>query len=261
MAVRVGINGFGRIGRTVYRAMLGRPNEFEVAAVNDLTDPKHLAILLKYDSVHGRVNATVEPGEGKLVVNGKTIQVLKEREPAKLPWKQLGVDIVVESTGFFTDREGPKGGFADHLKAGAKRVIISAPAKGPDLTVVLGVNDNKLTPEAKCISNASCTTNCLAPMAMILNQKFGIVHGLMTTVHAYTNDQRVSDLIDQDLRRARAEAVNIIPSSTAAAKALGLVLPNLDGKLDGIAHPVPVPDGSITDLTVGLKQEVWVEPV
>src|SRR6516162_4591117 len=192
MAVRVGINGFGRIGRTVYRAMLNRPNEFDVLAVNDLTDPKHLAILLKYDSVHGRLAATVEPAEGKLAVNGKAIQVLKEREPGKLPWKQLGVDVVVESTGFFTDREGPKGGFADHLKAGAKRVIISAPAKGPDLTVVLGVNDSKLTAEAKCISNASCTTNCLAPMAMVLHQKWGILHGLMTTVHAYTNDQRVS---------------------------------------------------------------------
>src|SRR5438132_2020131 len=195
MAVNVGINGFGRIGRLVFRSMIARPSEFEVVAVNDLTDPKHLATLLKYDSVHGRFNGTIEAGEGKLVVNGKTIQVLKEREPAKLPWKQLGVGVVVESTGFFTDREGPKGGFADHLKAGAKRVIISAPAKGPDLTVVLGVNDAKLTADAKCISNASCTTNCLAPMAQVLNEKFGILRGTMTTVHAYTNDQRVSDLI------------------------------------------------------------------
>jgi glyceraldehyde 3-phosphate dehydrogenase len=261
MAVRVGINGFGRIGRTVYRAMLNRPNEFDVLAVNDLTDPKHLAILLKYDSVHGRLAATVEPGEGKLVVNGKAIQVLKEREPGKLPWKQLGVDVVVESTGFFTERDGPKGGFADHLKAGAKRVIISAPAKGPDITIVLGVNDQKLTGEHRCVSNASCTTNCLAPMAMILDQKFGIIHGTMTTVHAYTNDQRVADLIHEDLRRARAAAVNIIPSTTGAARAIGLVLPNLDGKLDGMSLRVPVADGSITDLTAELRQEVTVEQV
>src|SRR5437660_3017056 len=261
MAVKVGINGFGRIGRLVFRAMLGRASEFDIVAVNDLTEPKHLAMLLKYDSVHGRFEGTVEAGEGKLVVNGKSIQVLKEREPAKLPWSKLGVDVVVESTGFFTDREGPKGGFADHLKAGAKRVIISAPAKGPDLTVVLGVNDNKLTSEHRCVSNASCTTNCLAPMAMVLDQKFGIVRGAMTTVHAYTNDQRVADLIQQDLRRARAAAVNIIPSTTGAARAIGLVLPNLDGKLDGISLRVPVADGSITDLTAELKQEVTVDQV
>src|SRR6266851_6069543 len=225
MAVKVGINGFGRIGRLVFRAMMARPNDFEVVAVNDLTDPKHLAILLKYDSVHGRFAGTVEAGEGKLTVAGKTIQVLKEREPAKLPWKQLAVDVVVESTGFFTDREGPKGGFADHLKAGAKHVIISAPAKGPDMTIVLGVNDNKLGPDHRCISNASCTTNCLAPMALVLNKRFALVRGTMLTVHAYTNDQRVADLIHDDLRRARAAAVNIIPSSTGAAKAIGQVLP------------------------------------
>src|SRR6516162_2895441 len=204
MAIKVGINGLGRIGRLVFRSMIERSDEFDVVAVNDLTDPKHLAVLLRYDSVHGRFPGTVEAGDSKFTVNGKTIQVLKEREPAKLPWKQLGADLVVESTGFFTDREGPKGGFADHLKAGAKRVIISAPAKGPDITVVLGVNDAKLNSEHKCISNASCTTNCLAPMAMILDQKFGILRGTMTTVHAYTNDQRVSDLIHEDLRRARA---------------------------------------------------------
>src|SRR5438445_10474779 len=259
MAVKVGINGFGRIGRLVFRSMMQRPQEFEVRAVNDLTDPKHLAILLRYDSVHGRFDGTVEAGESKLIVNGKAIQVLKEREPAKLPWKQLGVEVVVESTGFFTEREGPKGGFADHLKAGAKRVIISAPAKAPDLTVVLGVNDSKLTPEHRCVSNASCTTNCLAPMAMVLDQKFCIVRGTMTTVHAYTNDQRVADLIHEDLRRARAAAVNIIPSTTGAAKAIGQVLPNLDGKLDGLSLRVPVPDGSITDLTVELKRETTVE--
>ncbi|HEV3203754.1 MAG TPA: type I glyceraldehyde-3-phosphate dehydrogenase [Gemmataceae bacterium] len=261
MGVKVGINGFGRIGRLVFRAMMERSGDFDVVAVNDLTDPKHLAVLLKYDSVHGRFAKPVATAEGKLVVEGKNIQVLKEREPAKLPWKQLGVDVVVESTGFFTDREGAKGGFADHLKAGANRVIISAPAKGPDITVVLGVNDNKLTNEHRCISNASCTTNCLAPMAMILDQKFGIIRGTMTTVHAYTNDQRVTDLVHEDLRRARAAAINIIPSSTGAAKAIGLVLPNLDGKLDGIALRVPLADGSITDLTVDLKQEVTVDQV
>jgi glyceraldehyde 3-phosphate dehydrogenase len=261
MAFRVGINGFGRIGRLVFRAMMERAGDFDVIAVNDLTEPKHLATLLRYDSVHGRFSGTVQAGEGKLNVNGKAIQVLKEREPAKLPWKSLGVDVVVESTGFFTEREGPKGGFTDHLKAGAKRVIISAPAKGPDITVVLGVNDNKLTPEHRCISNASCTTNCLAPMAMVLDQKFGINRGTMTTVHAYTNDQRVADLIHEDLRRARAAAINIIPSSTGAAKAIGLVLPALDGKLDGVALRVPVPDGSITDLTAELKQDVTVEQV
>ena len=261
MPVKVGINGFGRIGRLVFRAMLERPNEFDVVAVNDLTDPKHLAVLLKYDSVHGGLGKPVEAGDGKLVVAGKTIQVLKEREPAKLPWKALGVEVVVESTGLFTHREGPKGGFTDHLKAGAKKVIISAPAKGPDITIVLGVNDSKLTPEHQCISNASCTTNCLAPMAMVLDQKFGVVRGTMTTVHAYTNDQRVSDLIHEDLRRARAAGVNIIPSSTGAAKAIGEVLPSLDGKLDGIALRVPVPDGSITDLTAELKQEVTPDQV
>src|SRR5271154_2967126 len=193
MAVKVGINGFGRIGRMVFRAMMERAGQFDIVAINDLADPKSLAILLKYDSVHGPFPLPVSATADSLVVDGKSIKVLKEREPAKLPWKDLGVEIVVESTGFFTDREGPKGGFADHLKGGAKRVIISAPAKGPDLTVVLGVNDNKLTPEARCVSNASCTTNCLAPMAKVLDDKFGIVQGTMLTVHAYTNDQRVAD--------------------------------------------------------------------
>lgn len=261
MAVKVGINGFGRIGRLVFRAMACRQSEFDVVAVNDLADPKHLAILLKYDSVHGPFQGGVEAGEGKLTVNGKPLQVLKEREPSKLPWKSLGVDVVVESTGFFTDREGPKGGFSDHVKAGARRVVISAPAKGPDITIVLGVNDDKLNADQRYISNASCTTNCLAPMAMVLDQKFGIARGTMTTVHAYTNDQRVADLIHEDLRRARAAAINIIPSTTGAARAIGLVLPSLDGKLDGIALRVPVPDGSITDLTVDLKQEVTTEQV
>ncbi len=261
MAVKVGINGFGRIGRMVFRAMAERPSEFDVVAINDLTEPKSLAILLKYDSVHGPFGHAVSATEDALVVDGKKIKVLKEREPAKLPWKDLGVEVVVESTGLFTEREGPKGGFADHLKAGAKRVIISAPAKGEDLTLVLGVNDDQLKPDHRCISNASCTTNSLAPLAMVLDQKWGIVSGVMTTVHAYTNDQNVADQIHKDMRRARAAAVNIIPSSTGAAKAIGLVLPNLAGKLDGSALRVPVPDGSITDLTVELKQEVTVPEV
>ncbi len=262
MPVRVGINGFGRIGRMVFRAMAERPRDFDVVAVNDLTDPKSLAVLLQYDSVHGKFAQKVEAGEGQLSIGGKTLKVLKEREPGKLAWKDLGVEVVVESTGFFTDREGPKGGFSDHVaKAGAKRVIISAPAKGPDITIVLGVNDKELTPKHQYISNASCTTNCLAPMAMILDQKFGIVRALMTTVHAYTNDQRVADLIHEDLRRARAAAINIIPSTTGAARAIGLVLPNLDGKLDGIALRVPVADGSITDLTAELKRETTVEEI
>jgi glyceraldehyde 3-phosphate dehydrogenase len=265
MAVKVGINGFGRIGRLVFRAMLDRPNDFDVVAVNDLTDPKHLAVLLRYDSIHGRFPGTVEAAEGKLIVNGKPVQILAEREPAKLPWKQLGVDVVVESTGFFTEREagkkGAKGGFADHLAAGAKKVIISAPAKGPDRTIVLGVNDDQLTPQDRCISNASCTTNCLAPLAMVLDKQFGIVQGMMTTVHAYTNDQRVADQIHDDLRRARAAAQNIIPSSTGAAKAIGEVLPGLKGKLDGFALRVPVADGSITDLTVEVKRDVTADEV
>jgi glyceraldehyde 3-phosphate dehydrogenase len=261
MAVRVGINGFGRIGRLVFRAMCQRPSEFDVVAVNDLTDPKSLAILLRYDSVHGRFDGSVEARESELSVNGKPIKVLKEREPAKLPWGQLGIDMVVESTGFFTDKEGPKGGFSDHLKGGAKKVIISAPAKGPDITIVRGVNDQKLERSHQFISNASCTTNCLAPMCKVLNDKFGIERGLMTTIHAYTNDQRVSDLVHEDLRRARAAAVNILPSTTGAARAIGLVLPELDGKLDGIALRVPVPDGSITDLTAELKRAVSAEEV
>jgi glyceraldehyde 3-phosphate dehydrogenase len=261
MAVRVGINGFGRIGRLVFRAMSERPNEFSVVAVNDLTDPKSLAILLKYDSVHGKFNGTVEARETELAVNGKAVKVLKEREPAKLPWGQLGVDVVVESTGFFTDKEGPKGGFSDHLKGGAKRVIISAPAKGPDITIVRGVNDHKLEAKHQFISNASCTTNCLAPMCKVLNDRFGILRGLMTTVHAYTNDQRLADLVHEDLRRARAAALNILPSTTGAARAIGLVLPELDGKLDGISLRVPVAAGSITDLTAELKQEVTPEEI
>jgi glyceraldehyde 3-phosphate dehydrogenase len=266
MAVKVGINGFGRIGRLVFRVMAARPKEFDVVAINDLADPKHLALLLKYDTVHGRFDGTVEPAEGALVVNGKTIRILAEREPGKLPWKDLQVEVAVESTGFFTAREGggKKGsahGFIDHIKAGARKVIISAPATDPDRTVVLGVNDDQLKPTDQCISNASCTTNCLAPMAMLLHQKFKIIQGMMTTVHAYTNDQRLADQIHSDPRRARAAAANIIPASTGAAKAIGEVLPDLKGKLDGFALRVPVADGSITDLTVEVETATTIAEV
>ncbi len=266
MAVKVGINGFGRIGRLVFRAMMARGGEFDVVAVNDLADPKHLAILLKYDTVHGRFDGDVQAGEGCLIVNGKTIKILAERDPGKLPWKDLGVEVAIESTGFFTSREGggKKGGavgFIEHIKAGAKKVIISAPAKDPDRTIVMGINHDQLQASDACISNASCTTNCLAPMAKILDETFGIVTGMMVTVHAYTNDQRIADQIHEDLRRARAAAQNIIPSSTGAAKAIGEVLPKLKGKLDGFALRVPVVNGSITDLTVEVSKPASVAEV
>ncbi|MBW3541588.1 MAG: type I glyceraldehyde-3-phosphate dehydrogenase [Planctomycetes bacterium] len=262
MAVKVGINGFGRIGRITFRAMAARPKEFDVVAINDLSDPKALAMLLKYDSVQGRFPGTVEAGEKSLIVNGKEIRVCAERDPRKLPWKELGVEVALESTGFFRDREkGEKAGFDSHLTAGARKVVISAPAKQPDLTVVLGVNGDKLTKEHKCISNASCTTNCLAPMAKVLNEKFGIEQGLMTTVHAYTNDQRLADQIHEDPHRARAAAINIIPTTTGAAKAVGEVLPELKGLLTGISLRVPVPAGSITDLVATLKADATEQQV
>lgn len=251
MAVRVGINGFGRIGRLVFRKMAESPNEFDVVAINDLSNAKHLALLLKYDSVQGRFKGTVEAGESSLIVNGKEIPIVAEKDPANLPWKKLGCQVALESTGRFTNREA----LQKHLTAGADKVILSAPAKDKlDLTVVLGVNDDQLKPEHKILSNASCTTNCLAPMAKVLNDTFGIEKGLMTTVHAYTNDQRVSDQIHDDPYRARAAAINTIPSKTGAAKAVGLVIPELDGKLTGFALRVPVPTGSVTDLTVLLKK-------
>jgi glyceraldehyde 3-phosphate dehydrogenase len=257
MAVRVGINGFGRIGRLVFRAMAGRPQDFDVLAINDLSDAKTLAHLLKYDSVHGRFEGTVEAKGDSLVVNGKPIKVLSEKVPAKLPWGTLGVDVVCESSGVFTQRESEKGGYADHLKAGAKKVVLSAPAKDkPDLTVVLGVNDDKLKPSHQCLSNASCTTNCLAPLVKVLHDNFGVQQGLMTTVHAYTNDQSLADLVHKDPRRARAAAINIIPTTTGAAKAVGEVLPELNGKLNGFALRVPVPDGSITDFVALLNRPV-----
>ncbi len=267
MAIRVAINGFGRIGRLVFRNLMARKNEFEVVAVNDLTDNRTLATLLKYDSTHRRYPGTVDYNEKELIVDGKRIHALDVRDPATLPWKDLGVDVVVESTGIFTARETEKDGklkpgYDTHLRAGAKRVVLSAPAKdGADITCVLGVNDDKLNASHKCISNASCTTNCLAPMAKVLHEKFGIVKGLMTTVHAYTNDQRLQDLPHDDLYRSRAAAANIIPTSTGAAKAVGLVIPELKGKLTGIALRVPVATGSVVDLTSIMSRNVTPEEV
>ena len=263
MAIRVAINGFGRIGRLTFRILMSRGAEFEVLAVNDLTDNEMLATLLKYDSVHGRYDAKVGYDAEHLIVNGKKIKALAVRNPAELPWKDLGVDIVIESTGIFTARAtDKKAGYDTHLAAGAKKVVLSAPAKdGADLTCVLGVNDHMLRPEMKCISNASCTTNCLAPVAKVLHETFGIESGLMTTVHAYTNDQRVQDLPHEDPYRARAAALNIIPSTTGAAKAVGLVLPALNGKLTGISMRVPVATGSVVDLTVNLSKETTAEEI
>ncbi|ODA29669.1 type I glyceraldehyde-3-phosphate dehydrogenase [Planctopirus hydrillae] len=243
--------------------MAARPEEFEIVAVNDLGKPDSLAMLLKYDSVHGRFPGTVEVDGDSIVVNGKKVKVVAERDPRQLPWKAMGVEIALESTGFFTARaKDGKPGYDSHLEAGARKVILSAPAKDtPDLTVVVGVNDNQLTPEHKCISNASCTTNCLAPVAKVLHENFGIVKGLMTTCHAYTNDQRLADQLHDNIHRSRAAAVNIIPTSTGAAKAVGEVLPELNGKLTGISLRVPVPCGSITDLVAELGKDVTVDEV
>ncbi|TYR80068.1 type I glyceraldehyde-3-phosphate dehydrogenase [Priestia megaterium] len=257
MAVKIGINGFGRIGRNVFRAALKNPN-VDVVAVNDLTDANMLAHLLKYDSVHGKLDAEVVVDGNNLVVDGKTIEVSAERDPAKLSWGKLGVDIVVESTGFFTKRADA----AKHLEAGAKKVIISAPASDEDITIVMGVNHDKYdAANHAVISNASCTTNCLAPFAKVLNDKFGIKRGMMTTVHSYTNDQQILDLPHKDYRRARAAAENIIPTSTGAAKAVSLVLPELKGKLNGGAMRVPTPNVSLVDLVAELDKEVTVEEV
>ena len=251
MATRIAINGFGRIGRNFLRAAIARDADIDVVAVNDLTDGKTLAHLLRYDSVLGRFAGTVELTDGGIAVNGDEIRILAERDPANLPWKDLGVDVVLESTGFFTDRDSA----AKHLAGGAQKVIISAPAKGPDVTLVLGVNDEAYDREKHhVISNASCTTNCLAPVAKVLLDTFGLERGFMTTTHAYTNDQRILDLPHSDLRRARAAAVSVIPTSTGAAKAIGEVIPELKGKLDGIAMRVPVPDGSVVDLVAELSR-------
>jgi len=250
VALRVGINGFGRIGRLVFRVLAQRPSDFEVVAINDLSNPMHLALLLKYDSTQGRFAGTVEAREHSIVVNGAEIPITTEKDPASLPWKKLGCQIVLESTGHFTNRAS----LERHIQAGAEKVVLSAPAKDElDATIVMGVNDKILTKNHRIISNASCTTNCLAPMAKVLHETFGIERGLMTTVHAYTNDQRVADQIHEDPYRARAAAVNIIPSKTGAAKAVGEVIPELKGKLTGFALRVPVPDGSVTDLTASLK--------
>jgi glyceraldehyde 3-phosphate dehydrogenase len=258
MSVRVGINGFGRIGRNVFRAAKAGGADFEIVAVNDLMDPATAAHLLRYDSVHGRFQGTVETSDDGLVVDGKPLRVLSERDPADLPWRDLGVEVVVESTGFFTKREDA----AKHLDAGARKVIISAPATGPDTTICMGVNDDSYDASSHhVISNASCTTNCLAPMAKVLLDTFGIQRGFMTTTHAYTSDQRLQDMPHRDARRARAAAVNIIPTSTGAAKAIGLVIPEMQGKLDGISMRVPVPDGSVTDLVAVLDREVMKEEV
>jgi len=255
---RVAINGFGRIGRNVLRAAYLRQAPIEIVAINDLTDPKTLAHLLKYDSVLGRFGHQVEVTDGGIAIDGKEIRVLAERDPAALPWKELDVPVVLESTGFFTSREGA----SKHLEAGASKVIISAPATDPDITIVLGVNGNDYDPATHhIISNASCTTNCLAPFTKILLDEFGIERGFMTTTHAYTNDQQILDLPHSDLRRARAAAQNIIPTSTGAAKAIGLVIPEMKGRLDGIAMRVPVPDGSVVDLVVELGREASAEEI
>lgn len=262
MAIRVGINGFGRIGRLVFRCMAAQPEKYEVVAINDLTSNDMLATLLKYDSVHGRFNGTVEANADGLVVNGKLIKVFEERDPGKLPWGDLKIDVVLESTGLFTSPAADgKAGYDSHLAAGAKKVVISAPIKGDAFTCVLGVNDDQLTADMKCVSNASCTTNCLAPFAKVINDKFGIVKGLMTTVHSYTNDQRVLDLPHKDPYRARSAALNIIPTSTGAAKAVGLVIPALQGKLTGISLRVPTPTGSIVDLVCETAKPVTKEAV
>jgi glyceraldehyde 3-phosphate dehydrogenase len=259
MPVRVGINGFGRIGRNVFRAAHEAGADIEWVAVNDITDPATLAHLLKYDSVYGRFPGEVEAGDGSIIVDGKELKVLAERDPAALPWGELGADVVIESTGFFTKRDDA----AKHLEAGAKKVIISAPASGEDVTVVLGVNfDEAYDPDTHdVISNASCTTNCLAPFAKVVNDAIGIKHGLMTTIHAYTADQRLQDAPHKDLRRARAAAINLVPTSTGAAKAVGLVLPELNGKLHGFAIRAPIPTGSVVDLTFEATRETTVEEV
>lgn len=257
-AVKVGINGFGRIGRNFYRALLEQGGDVEVVAVNDITDAETLAHLLKYDSVHGVLDEDVSVDGDAIVVGNDRIKVLAVRNPAELPWGELGAEIVIESTGLFTSKEKASA----HLEAGAKRVVISAPATEPDNTFVLGVNDSAFDPDSDfVVSNASCTTNCAAPLVTILHENFGVKSGFMTTVHAYTNDQSILDLPHKDLRRARAAAVNIIPTSTGAARAIGLVIPELKGKLDGIALRVPVPDGSITDFVATLDREVGVDEV
>ena len=258
MSVKVGINGFGRIGRNAFKAYIEKNPDFEIVALNDLTSPETLAHLLKYDSCFGKFDGTVEAKEDAIVVNGKEIKILSETDPAQLPWKEMGVEVVLESTGRFTDREGA----SKHIEAGAKKVVISAPAKNEDITIVMGVNEEKYDPAAhNIISNASCTTNCLAPFAKVLDAEFGIEKGLMTTVHSYTNDQKILDLPHKDLRRARAAALSMIPTTTGAAKAVSLVLPQLKGKLNGMAMRVPTPTVSVVDLVCELKKEATAEDI
>ncbi len=257
MTIKVGINGFGRIGRNVFRVIAEREG-VDVVAINDLADTRTLSMLLKYDSVHGRFDGDIETKEDAIVVKGKEVKLTKEKDPARLPWKELGVDIAIESTGIFTT----KADCAKHLEAGAKKVILSAPSKDQlDATIVMGINENDLRPEHKIVSNASCTTNCLAPLVKVINENFQIEKGLITTIHAYTNDQNVADMMHKDLRRARAAAINIIPTTTGAAKAIGEVIPELKGKLDGMAMRVPVANGSVTDLVVTVKKSVSKEEV
>ena len=261
MAVKVAINGFGRIGRLVFRILHER-DDFEVVAINDLADAEMLAMLLKYDSVHGRFAGEVSASGEDIVVDGKSVPVLSVRSPKELPWKDMGVYFAVESTGVFRTRSGEKGGYGDHLEAGAQKVLLTVPAKDEvDATIVLGVNDDMLKPEHTCISNASCTTNCLAPVTKVLHESFGLVRGLMTTIHAYTNDQAVCDQIHKDVRRARAAAINIIPTTTGAAKAIGKVIPELNGLMDGLAIRVPVACGSIVDLVVVCEKEPSADAV
>lgn len=256
--MKAAINGFGRIGRNAFKILTQRSDVIDIVAINDLTDPKTLAHLLKYDSVFGKFGGTVEAKEDAIVVNGKEIKILKETDPAKLPWKELGVQVVMESTGRFTDKEGAM----KHIQAGAKKVVLSAPGKNPDITVVMGVNEEKYDPAVhEIISNASCTTNCMAPFTKIVDREWGIVKGLMTTVHSYTNDQKILDLPHKDLRRARAGALNMIPTTTGAAKAVTLVLPQLQGKLGGMAIRVPTPTVSITDVVFELEKETTAEEV
>ena len=257
MTIKVGINGFGRIGRNVFRVIAEREG-VGVVAINDLADARTLSMLLKYDSVHGRFDGDIEAKEDAIVVKGKEVKLTKEKDPARLPWKELGVDIAIESTGIFTT----KADCAKHLEAGAKKVILSAPSKDPlDATIVMGINENDLSSEHKIVSNASCTTNCLAPLVKVINDNFQIEKGLITTIHAYTNDQNVADMMHKDLRRARAAAINIIPTTTGAAKAIGQVIPELKGKLDGMAMRVPVANGSVTDLVATVKRNVSIEEV
>ncbi|MGD9127581.1 MAG: type I glyceraldehyde-3-phosphate dehydrogenase [Planctomycetia bacterium] len=262
MAIKVGINGFGRIGRITFRCLMAQPEKFEVVGINDLTDNKTLATLLKYDSTHGRFPGTVEYDDENLIVNGKKIQAMEVRNPAELPWAKLGAEVILESTGAFrAPKTADKPGFDSHLDAGAKKVVISAPATDPDMTCVMGVNDKELTADHKCVSNASCTTNCLAPVAKVLHEKFGIVKGLMTTIHSFTNDQVVLDFPHKDLYRARTAATNMIPTTTGAAKAVGLVIPDLAGKLTGMSMRVPTPTGSVVDLVVETSKPVTKDAV